>query len=124
MASFTATFSYMSVVCDGLECNAVIQGRYFACLDCSIPGGPNSFDLCISCYLNRNYSHFHTTFEEKHLSSFPAVNYRLAAYATVPQSATLIYNNEAAMKGEKSVKTGTGMAHLTSDVNDVCCSIM
>ncbi|KAL6185199.1 hypothetical protein ACLB2K_041333 [Fragaria x ananassa] len=123
MASFTATFSYLRVACDGLGCNALIQGRYFTCLDCSIPGGPNSFDLCISCHLNRNYSHLHTTFVEKHVSAFPAANYRLAAFATVPQpAATLNYNNEGvATKGVEAVNTGSSIPHVT---DDVCCRIM
>ncbi|PRQ36808.1 hypothetical protein RchiOBHm_Chr4g0395651 [Rosa chinensis] len=105
MTCFTTTFSYLSVACDGLGCNALIQGRYFTCLDCSIIGGPNSFDLCSSCYPNRNYSHLHTTFVEKHVSAFPAANYLPTSYTAASQPATLNYSNEAAMKGIEAVNT-------------------
>ncbi|XP_061994652.1 uncharacterized protein LOC133712564 [Rosa rugosa] len=127
MACFTTTFSYLSVACDGLGCNALIQGRYFTCLECSIPGGPNSFDLCTSCYPNQNYSHLHTTFVEKHVSAFPAANYLPTSYKAASQPATLNFSNEAAMKGIEAVNTGRSyctLPHFIDNVNDVCCSIM
>ena len=54
------------VFCDGHGCRAFLKGVYFTCVDC-FNKGSNSFDLCLSCFSNKNYSHKHSTILDNYM---------------------------------------------------------
>ncbi|KAF7115348.1 hypothetical protein RHSIM_RhsimUnG0058300 [Rhododendron simsii] len=48
------------VLCDG--CQSYLWGLYFVCVDCYNVGTGATYELCCSCYRNKNFSHAHSSF--------------------------------------------------------------
>ncbi|KAF7115347.1 hypothetical protein RHSIM_RhsimUnG0058100 [Rhododendron simsii] len=46
------------VICDG--CQSCLWGLYFLCVDCYNVGKGATYELCCSCYRNKNFSHAHS----------------------------------------------------------------
>ncbi|KAH7858982.1 hypothetical protein Vadar_030124 [Vaccinium darrowii] len=62
------TFFYMITYkkfsfCKG--CEIFLSGLHFVCVKCYKADEEKSFDLCSSCYRNKNHSHEHTEFLDK-----------------------------------------------------------
>ncbi|KAE9453014.1 hypothetical protein C3L33_15110, partial [Rhododendron williamsianum] len=65
----SVTFFYMFannrlVICDG--CRSYLWGLHFLCVECYKANKKETYDLCCSCYRNKNFTHEHSSFKDNY----------------------------------------------------------